>query len=186
MQSIISRCASKQLLFQLSRCVAFPICHSEKLVIYFALSYYSTSLNIKRIITNKICLYIDMLRLLFVYTQLQKKLYTLSSGGWGPFTNFSLRPPANILIFGVKVGNGIQWKIRLVSSDDFTRKCETLLFGQNPAWRPVCILDLCPPAYKSRVWGCLHTLAKKSCFSWLFDSHPPDYCFRTRIRNEGG
>ena len=31
------------------------------------------------------------------------------------------------------------------------------------------------PAYKSRIWGCLHTLAKLSCFRWVFWSHPPDY-----------
>ena len=42
-------------------------------------------------------------------------------------------------------------------------------------YRPVYTLNLDHPAYKSRVWGCLHTLAKMSCFSWLFTSHAPNY-----------
>ena len=38
-------------------------------------------------------------------------------------------------------------------------------WGESGEWYPIKnetgILKICPPAYKSRVWGCLHTLAKR-------------------------
>ena len=67
----------------------------------------------------------------------------------------------------------VGWWMRPIYELFFATPCKQPNFwGESGEWYAMKKLDL--PAYKSRVWGCLHTLAKKSCFSWLFGSHPPD------------
>ncbi len=77
----------------------------------------------------------------------------------------------------IEVFSFLVWWMRPINELFFETPCKHPNFwGVSREW---CTTPLCLPAGKSRVWGCLHTLAKLSCFRWAFWSYLHDYLSQT-------